>query len=59
MKYVCKRILMLLVTMVIVSLLAFAAFELIHGSAAEIMDSPFTVVTPDSRSPYKQMYVAD
>ena len=29
------------------------------GSAAEIMDSPFTVVTPDSRSPYKQMYVAD
>ena len=37
MKYVCKRILMLLVTMVIVSLLAFAAFELIHGSAAEIM----------------------
>ena len=34
MKYVCKRILMLLVTMVIVSLLAFAAFELIHGSAA-------------------------
>ncbi|MFR3920836.1 MAG: ABC transporter permease [Dysosmobacter welbionis] len=37
MKSVCKRILMLLVTMVIVSLLAFAAFELIHGSAAEIM----------------------
>ena len=30
MKYVCKRILMLLVTMVIVSFLAFAAFELIH-----------------------------
>ena len=27
MKYACKRILMLLVTMVIVSLLAFAAFE--------------------------------
>lgn len=37
MKYVCKRILMLLVTMVIVSLWPFAAFELIHGSAAEIM----------------------
>ena len=37
MKYVCKRILMLLVTMVIVSFLAFAAFELIHGNAAEIM----------------------
>ena len=37
MKYACKRILMLLVTMVIVSLLAFAAFDLIHGSAAEIM----------------------
>ena len=31
MKYVCKRILMLLVTMVIVSLLAFAAFKLNHG----------------------------
>ena len=37
MKYVCKRLLMLLVTMVIVSFLAFAAFELIHGNAAEIM----------------------
>jgi len=45
MKYVCKRILMLLVTMVIVSLLAFAAFELIHGSAAEIMLG--TQATPD------------
>lgn len=45
MKYVCKRILMLLVTMVIVSLLAFAAFELIHGSAAEIMLS--TQATPE------------
>ena len=37
MKYVCKRILMLLVTMVIVSFLAFAAFDLISGSPAEIM----------------------
>ena len=37
MKYVCRRLLMLLVTMVIVSFLAFAAFELIHGNAAEIM----------------------
>ena len=37
MKYVCKRILMLLVTMVIVSFLAFAAFEWIHGSGAEIL----------------------
>lgn len=25
----------------------------------EIMDSPFTVVTPDSKNPYKQMYVAN
>ena len=24
-----------------------------------VMDSPFTVVTPDSRNPYKQMYVAN
>ena len=45
MKYVCKRILMLLVTMVIVSFLAFAAFELIHGNAAEIMLG--TQATPD------------
>ena len=37
MKYACRRILMLLVTMVIVSLLAFAAFDLISGSPAEIM----------------------
>ena len=45
MKYVCKRILMLLVTMVIVSFLAFAAFEWIHGSAAEILLG--TQATPD------------
>ena len=25
----------------------------------EIMASPFTVVTPDSKNPYKQMYVAN
>ena len=25
----------------------------------EVMDSPFTVVTPDSKNPYKQMYVAN
>ena len=51
MKYVCKRILMLLVTMVIVSLLAFAAFELIHGSAAEIMLG--TQATPERVAEYK------
>ena len=45
MKYVCKRILMLLVTMVIVSFLAFAAFDLISGSPAEIMLG--TQATPD------------
>lgn len=37
MKYAAKKILMLLVTMVIVSFLAFAAFELISGSAADTM----------------------
>ena len=37
MKYAARRIVMLLVTMVIVSLLAFAAFDLISGSPAEIM----------------------
>ena len=26
---------------------------------AEILDAPFTVVTPDSSNPYKQMYVAN
>lgn len=26
---------------------------------SEILDSPFTVVTPDSKNPYKQMYVAN
>lgn len=33
--------------------------ELFGGNAAEVMDSPFTVVTPDSRNPYKQLYVAN
>lgn len=28
-------------------------------SRQEIMNSPFTVVTPDSKNPYKQMYVAN
>ena len=37
MKYALRRLLTLLVTMVIVSLLAFAAFDLISGSPAEIM----------------------
>ncbi len=37
MKYAVKRIFMLLCTMVIVSFLAFAAFELISGSAADTM----------------------
>lgn len=27
--------------------------------ATEVLDSPFTVVTPDSKNPYKQMYVAN
>lgn len=27
--------------------------------AAEILSSPFTVITPDSKNPYKQMYVAN
>lgn len=26
---------------------------------AHVMDAPFTVVTPDSKNPYKQMYVAN
>ena len=25
----------------------------------EILSSPFTVITPDSKNPYKQMYVAN
>ena len=37
MKYAAKRLLMLLVTMVIVSLLAFVAFDLISGDPATAM----------------------
>lgn len=33
--------------------------ELFGCDADEIMNSPFTVVTPDSKNPYKQMYVAN
>ena len=29
------------------------------GSADEILNAPFTLVTPDSGNPYKQMYVAN
>lgn len=29
------------------------------GDAAEILATPFTVITPDSKNPYKQMYVAN
>lgn len=32
---------------------------LFGGCAEEVLASPFTVVTPDSRNPYKQMYVAN
>ena len=45
MKYAAKKLLMLLVTMVIVSFLAFAAFQLIPGSAAT--DSLGTEATPE------------
>ena len=37
MKYAAKRLLMLLLTMVIVSLLAFVAFDLISGDPATAM----------------------
>ena len=33
--------------------------ELFHLDAEAILDSPFTVVTPDSANPYRQMYVAN
>lgn len=33
--------------------------ELFGAEEAEILASPFTVVTPDSSNPYKQMYVAN
>ena len=31
--------------------------KLFHFDLDKILDSPFTVVTPDSKNPYKQMYV--
>ena len=46
MKYAAKRIAMLLVTMVIVSLLAFLAFDLISGDPATAMLG--TQATPES-----------
>ncbi len=33
--------------------------ELFGYDIGEILNSPFTVVTPDSKNPYKQMYVAN
>lgn len=33
--------------------------ELFGYDVAEVLNSPFTVVTPDSKNPYKQMYVAN
>ena len=33
--------------------------RLFDGSKDELMDHPFTVVTPDSKNPYKQLYVAN
>jgi len=33
--------------------------RLFGASESEVMDSPFTVVTPDSKNPYKQLYVAN
>lgn len=32
--------------------------RLFHFDLEQVMDSPFTVVTPDSKNPYKQMYVS-
>ena len=33
--------------------------ELFGENESEIMDSPFSIVTPDSKNPYKQLYVAN
>ena len=33
--------------------------RLFGKNAEEILDAPFTVVTPDSQNPYRQMYVAN
>ena len=32
---------------------------LFGGDAAALLEGPFTVVTPDSRNPYRQMYAAN
>lgn len=32
---------------------------LFGGDAEALMDGPFTVVTPDSKNPYRQMYAAN
>ena len=33
--------------------------SLFNADCEEILDAPFTVITPDSANPYKQMYVAN
>jgi len=33
--------------------------RLFGGNKEEMMDHPFTIVTPDSKNPYKQLYVAN
>ena len=33
--------------------------RLFGADEKQVMDSPFTVVTPDSKNPYKQLYVAN
>ncbi len=33
--------------------------DLFEYDIQAVLDAPFTVVTPDSRNPYKQMYVAN
>ena len=33
--------------------------ELFGYDAGEVLSTPFTVVTPDSSNPYRQMYVAN
>ena len=33
--------------------------RLFGGNAEELLDSPFTAVVPDSKNPYKQLYVAN
>mgnify|MGYP003526537976 CR=1 FL=1 len=34
-------------------------YRVIGYDINEVLTSPFTVVTPDSKNPYKQMYVAN